>query len=117
MNKFVIKTTKTFKYDDKGFLIEEVVTQEEYTEEIQEVKTKTKTFGDYHKVGEWKKAKGPKQSEKEPEVVYGKRSSVGKSSGVGNSIDNITVNVDNKSIDDIMNEIKAHLEQENRTSL
>lgn len=34
MKKFVVKTTKEFTYDEKGFITKEVVTEESYEQEV-----------------------------------------------------------------------------------
>jgi hypothetical protein len=34
MKKFVVKTTKEFTYNEKGFIIKEVVTEESYEQEM-----------------------------------------------------------------------------------
>jgi hypothetical protein len=34
MKKFVVKTTKEFTYNEKGFIIKEVVTEESYEQEV-----------------------------------------------------------------------------------
>jgi hypothetical protein len=106
MKKFVVKTTKEFTYNEKGFIIKEVVTEESYEQEVYTgggtIKTDTINANDI-KANTLKKVTGVTPT---PYTA----SYEGKSDTT-NVVHNVTLNTA-KTITEIANEVKAILDKD-----
>jgi hypothetical protein len=106
MKKFVVKTTKEFTYNEKGFIIKEVVTEESYEQEMYTgggtIKTGTITANDI-KADTLKKVTGITTT---PYTT----SYEGKADTT-NVTHNVTLNTV-KTITEIANEVKAILDKD-----
>jgi hypothetical protein len=110
MKKFVVKTTKEFTYNEKGFIIKEVVTEESYEQEVYTgggtIKTGTITADDI-KVDTLKKVTGVTPT---PYTA-----SYEDKADTTTVVHNVTLNTA-KTITEIANEVRAILDKDLKLS-
>lgn len=110
--KYVTRTTKEYMYDEKGFIVKEVVTEENYEVEVD---TGEKVSDEEIKksLEEFKKAQGvPYITETNPFVKpYTVTHDTVKedTDGITHNVINTTINVQGKLSDDVMNQVKNAL--------
>jgi hypothetical protein len=110
MKKFVVKTTKEFTYNEKGFIIKEVVTEESYEQEMYTgggtIKTGTITADDI-KVDTLKKVTGV--------TTTPYTTSYEDKADTTTVVHNVTLNTA-KTITEIANEVRAILDKDLKLS-